>query len=207
MEKFKKVLKIVLWSLLVACGVSAIVSYAIIPDQTKLFFDGIREFINQPLPIIGVSIVSLFLGVKVILSNTSIGQKALNTMREEITNFKSKVVETKDKAEEYYDKALKTQNETKVIISNYEERFNELYGKLCKVCETMPNAKIKTIGEEIKTQYLGIKNELNEKLDNIDEYIEEKKSEFDYKGAYEEMADRLAKLEKDYGEREEAING
>ena len=78
--------------------------------------------------------------------------------------------------------------------------------ELIKVCETLPNAKVKALAEEIKSTHNALKEDLKDKLDNVDTYIETT-NKFDYESAYNELLDRLEKLEKDYGEREEAING
>ena len=207
MEKFKKVLKVVLLSLLGLCSVGAIVSYAIIPEQTKSFFDGIREFINQPLPIVGVSIVGVGSMLWLVLSKLGYGKKALNEMKQDIVDFKAKANETKDKAQEYYDLALKYQSETKVILSNYDSKIESCFVELEKVCETMPNAKIKELGKEIKEKYGLLKNELNEKLDNLDTYIESKEKAFDYEKAYNDLLSKVERLEEKYEEREETTNG
>lgn len=206
MEKFKKIFNVVLITLITLCCIGAIVSYCIIPDNTKLFFDGIREFINQPLPIAIGSITTLGGILWVIISKIGFGSRELKKIRENVEGFKTSCGDYKEEAQKYYELAKVEKQEIKTILTNYDSKLDNLENELIKVCETIPNAKVKALAEEIKATHLKLKEELKEDLDNIDEYVG-KPCEFDYESAYNELLDRLTKLEKDYGEREEAING
>lgn len=201
----KKALKISLWSILGAGFIALIICYCVITEQTRLAADKLVEYLNTPLGIAGGSTITigvvLFLLIKYALK---LNKDKIRDLVEEGKNF---VQDKESSAKEYLELAEKKQEETKVIITNYEERFELLLNELVVVCETMPNAKIKALGEEIKGKYAETKEALKTELDNVDEYIKENTPKFDYEKAYNEIVDRLGKLEKDYGEKEETING
>lgn len=207
MEKFKKVLKVVIITLITIGLIGAVISYCIIPDKTKLFFDGIREFINQPLPIAVGSTITIGGVVWFIISKIGFGSGELKKIRENVEGFKVTCNDYKSQAHEYYELAKVEKSEIKTILTNYDSKIENLENELVKVCETIPNAKVQALAQEIIATHSALKVELNDKLDNIDEYIEETTTKFDYESAYNELLDRLTKLEKDYGEREETING
>lgn len=206
MEKFKKAFKVVLVALITIGCIGAIVSYCIIPDKTKLFFDGIREFINQPLPIAIGSTVTIGGVIWFIISKIGFGSSELKKIRENVEGFKASCGDYKEEAQKYYELAKVEREEVKTILTNYDSKLDNLENELIKVCETMPNAKVKALAEEIKSTHNALKEDLKDKLDNVDTYIETT-NKFDYESAYNELLDRLEKLEKDYGEREETING
>lgn len=197
--------KITFWSILGAGFVALIVCYCVIPTQTQLAFDKIVEYLNTPLFIIGGSSITigivLFVLIRYALKNNK--EKIRDLLNESKTYVQNKEISAK----EYLELAKQKQEETKVILTNYDERIETLFAELEKVCETIPNAKVKALGSEIKEKYLESKECLKTELDNIDEYIIEKTPKFDYEKAYEDLVDRLGKLEKEYGEREETING
>ena len=137
MKKSKKVLLIVLLSLVVALGITYIVFYCIKPTTTqKITTDTIDYICNKPLPIVGVSTlvlaVAIFKIVKIIVTTKSIKMQQvyneLKAAQEEIDCLKDLL------------RQLKYENDKK-----YEEHKNSL--KI--VCKASPNKKIKKLGDSL----------------------------------------------------------
>ena len=64
-----KKVKIALWCLFAIVSVAILVLYIVFPDQTTYYFNCVKDFINKPLPIVGISLfvykdmTSVFLSV------------------------------------------------------------------------------------------------------------------------------------------------
>ena len=103
------------------------------------------------------------------------------------------------------------EEDLKVFVEGYSNKVNELSDSLIKVCETIPNAKIKALGEQIKGNVAILNNEINEKLEqgkNEFANVKEKVSLIDIQGKYDELLNELKALKEkiEYGEREETTN-
>ena len=166
MEKLFKILKVVFYALLFALAITFVVCLFAIPQETKDFVKGFMVFINQPLPIIGISILTLgFLAYKII-DITPIGRKGYNAIKEDFHKEQDKLVGYKQVLEEKIKECDKTKSETIAILSAYSKEIDTLTDNLLKVCETSPNAKIKALGEQLKEQSDSLKVEINEKYDD-----------------------------------------
>jgi len=102
--------------------------------------NAIKEFFNQPVPIIGITVGSLLMLILTILSKTSIGQKALRQFKkwyEELklafTNYKKESDETLQKVKDYYEEEL--------------QKAKSEYNALCKftmsIASNINNVKVK----------------------------------------------------------------
>lgn len=130
MSKFKKVLFIILICLLVAFGLYVLIEFIINKDGTMYWINKVIEWVNQPLPIVGVSGVALFVFVwKVIkyIRDTKPSEE-LQAMRDEHNQYK------KEKEEE---------------IDFYKNENAKLKGYIIDICELSPNQKIKNYGKEL----------------------------------------------------------
>ena len=129
MSKFKKVLFIVLISLLVAFGLYVLIEFIINKDGTMYWINKVIEWVNQPLPIVGVSSVALFVFLwKVIkyIRDTKPSEE-LQQMRDEHNQYK------KEKEEE---------------IDFYKNENSKLIGYFYDICALSTNQKIKNYGKE-----------------------------------------------------------
>ena len=178
MDKFIKFLKIFLLCFAALLGVTLVVCYIIYPTETKNVVDIVIDYVNRPLPIVGISILTIGGLVLTIISKTSFGKRQLNNLRGEIGQLRNDYDQYKQGAEQYYDLALKEKEEQKAILSAYTSEIDNLTDNLIKACETSPNAKIRAIANEIKNKTTEIKSSLNEELSKIDanvnDYIAEK---------------------------------
>lgn len=159
----KKFLKIFFISLILSLIVFVFVCSLVIPAQTKETLNYIIDFLNKPLPIIGISVLTLGGIVIVIISKLGFGSKQIKELKKEYYEFKDKVEKEKEYAEECYKKSLEIEESVKAMLQEFYNQNDIIIEELIKVCQTIPNAKIKAIGEEIKDrqkemEYLGLED-------------------------------------------------
>lgn len=160
--------------------------------------EAIRQFWNQPVPIIGFTVGAVVLAVFGIITKTSIGRKQLNRMKTEL----------KETTKHYDDQYLEFERRYNDLKNYYEEKLqlveqNRLLERqlLIGVCENINNIKIKEMLDEYQSKF---------EVVNFSEIIEqEKKSAVEeYKAEVESLVNQLkeeiAKLEemKDVGKEE-----
>ena len=209
MKKFWNIVKISLVCLLALGGIALLVCYIVINEQTVMAIDKVVDYLNRPLFIIGGTTITLGLVVFVLL------RYALKLNRDKVKDYveqaKALVREKEQSAKENYDNAKKVQEETKLILTSYDTKIEEIVDQVVLMCEKMPNAKINKLGQEFKDTYVSAKVELKDKLDNIDDYIANKEQSVDYKEKYIELESKLneiiERLGANYGESEEITNG
>lgn len=168
----KKAIKPILITLVVLCVVALVVCNFVMPTETKAFIENVMFFINQPLPIVGISIVALGGVAITIFSRTSWGKKALKDLEEKVNDLVAKAKDYEEEAKACVDEAKSTNEETKLILAEYKSELDTFAEQLAVACETSPNAKIreyaKTIRakkEEIDTLYAEKKNSLAKSVD------------------------------------------
>ena len=125
MKKTKKVLAIILAIL----GTTLIVLYVVFPTQFKECFEYIYGLLNEPLPIVGVSLLAILFFVWYVIKyiREVKPHEELAKMRETYNNYVAKSDEEKQE--------LKNQN-------------TELKGHIANICELSTNQKIKNYGKE-----------------------------------------------------------
>ena len=106
MDKKKKITAIVLISLLILILGFVIVYWAVFgKDEVIALFGRVKDFINQPLPIIGFSALTLFIMTLKLISMSSWGKKALEEQKREFAELRAeqerKEAEAKQEAEKY----------------------------------------------------------------------------------------------------------
>lgn len=130
-KKIKKVIGIVLVIGLVAFGVCQVV----IPVKTQEFVNVVWNWLNQPLPLVGVSALAFCALVVKIVSMTTVGQGKINELKE---LYAEKQKESDDKVKEL----VEVNKELKEQIETYKDY-------LVKVCESIKNVKVQEIGKEL----------------------------------------------------------
>lgn len=89
MKKFIRVIEIILIVFAVLCGIALCIGYIWFRENTIQILNSIKDFVNQPLPIVGVSIVGIGIFVYEIVVRTNYGRKALDRVEETAqTNYK-----------------------------------------------------------------------------------------------------------------------
>ena len=135
MKTFKKVLLAILISLAVAFGIYVLVSFIVNKDGTMYWINKVIEWINQPLPIVGVTTLAVLVFVWKLIVTTQYGKSKLAA-------YDNKVKEIEKQYEEYKTAAEKEKEELK-------KQNDELKGFICHICELSTNQKIKNYGKEL----------------------------------------------------------
>lgn len=168
----KKAIKPILITLVVLCVVALVVCNFVMPTETKAFIENVMVFINQPLPIVGISLITIGGIALTIFSRTSWGKKALKDLEEKVNNLVAKAKAYEEEAKSCADEMKSTNEETKLILAEYKSELDTFAEQLAVACETSPNAKVreyaKTIRakkEEIDTLYAEKKNSLAKSVD------------------------------------------
>ena len=139
----KKALKIIAISLLALGGLAYLLCYIFLKEQTTYFTECVIDFINRPLPIIGVSLVVVLIFVYKIIVATRFGKKALNTYQNELNKAQRELEEYKLSIKEEI--AL-----YKAKIDEYKQYNEQVKGYVVDLCELSHNVKVKQLGEKIK---------------------------------------------------------
>lgn len=162
MKKFFQVVKIILIFILILGVGTGIACYLIIPDQTKLLIDEVINFINQPLPIVGVSLVVVFGFTYKIFVSTRYGKVQIEKFKAEVDSEKEKYIELLNgvnaKKEEYQS-----------LINAHQSEIDYLESFIVKLCETSSNVKIKALADDLKNSYEAKKNAIAIDLDSYKE--------------------------------------
>lgn len=134
--KKNKIINGILFALLGACVVAYLVCLIVMKEETLEFTEKAKDFINQPLPIIGVSIVVLGGVLVKILSLSKYGQ--------------SQIAKAEEKIEEYKELIETNKTDLEALLEAKQAEIDELKATIVKVAENVPNKKVKAIAEELK---------------------------------------------------------
>lgn len=176
-----------------------------------IFVENVKIFWNQPIPIIGFTVGTVVTGILFIIGRTSIGNKALNKIKD-INNFITEKNNILLESCEEYSKKLKDAEETvkeilakkdeeikklkdeyELKLTNYREQLLKQENMIRVICENSVNKKIKDVYEKYNPTQLELP------VGELKVQIEEK-----VKVEYE---DRIARLEElVYGEREKTTD-
>lgn len=131
----KKVLKIVLISLLVALALYVLVSFIVNKDGTMYWINYFVELLNKPLPIVGITTTAVLVFVWRLVISTNYGKAKLQEYDKK-----------KEELEQSYEKFIENANSK---MNELEKENVVLKGFIVKVCELSPNQKIKNYGKEL----------------------------------------------------------
>ena len=144
----KKALKISLFVLLALTGIFSIVAYILWKEQTTYIFECIIDFINRPLPIIGVSIAIIGAFVFKCFIASKYGKKALAEYQKALDECKA----------ELKDKEIEIGNGLKEIYTEFKElgiEQDKIKEVLEKSLEMSKNIKIQALANELKGETYG----------------------------------------------------
>lgn len=164
----KKFIKYFLLFTLIACCVAYIVCYATMKEQTVEFTNTVINFLNQPLPIIGVSILVLGAIIIKLLSMTKWGKSQIDKVNKELANGKTFLEESRKSLE-------KTENLLNERSDAKEQEIRDLKELIYKTIELNPNKKIKELlNFEIEKQSEKLKTQINEIVNDKSLLLEQK---------------------------------
>lgn len=168
----KKAIKPILITLVVLCVVALFVCNFVMPTETKAFIENVMVFINQPLPIVGISLITIGGVALTIFSRTSWGKKALKELEDKVNDLVAKAKAYEEEAKSCADEMKSANEETKLILAEYKSELDTFAEQLAVACEISPNAKIREYAntirakkEEIDTLYAEKKNSLAKSVD------------------------------------------
>lgn len=131
-----KKVKIALWCLFAIVSIAVLVLYIVFPGQTTYYFNCVKDFINKPLPIVGISLSVIMIFVYKVVVSTRFGQKKLAEYKEKLDLLHNEYNEFKAHMDEKTIETKEYIEELKEIIRNTQEQLN-------KACELSKNVKIK----------------------------------------------------------------
>ena len=192
----KKTTKIILLVSLGVLAVGALIFYFVAPETFMNMLDTLAYYINKPLPLVGISVLTISLVALKIFAGTSFGKKALNEIKQESEIFKQKAEEYKEIAEQEKENAknsireLKQAYEKKLEVANSQFDFFE--NNLVKILEQIPNAKVQEELKLFKANYKQHKEEIglvvndgyelvNQKLQELEGVLNEAKQKLNNK--------------------------
>lgn len=91
-----KKLKIALYAIAFALIIAVLVLYVIFPVKTEYYFNCVKDFINRPLPIVGVSLAIAGGFIYKIILMTKFGQKNITALKNENTQLKEELLAVKE---------------------------------------------------------------------------------------------------------------
>ena len=115
--------------------VALITLYVIFPNEFKYTLALIKDFVNQPLPIVGVSLITVLIFVWRCFVASKYGKKALNELREENAKLRQENNDFK--------------NETNNCIIELKNQIVNKDKTIAHICELSTNQKIKNFGKEL----------------------------------------------------------
>lgn len=124
-------------------------------EQFKEFMMKAWEFLNAPLPIVGVSLIFILIFLWKIISSSSFGKKNIKRLNEVSRETKESV----DKKLIEYDTKIKEQDE-KIEQQNKEIEYLKQF--IVRLCLTSPNKKIKELAKELDNGEESIDNSSKE---------------------------------------------
>lgn len=142
MKKFVRVVEIILIVFAILCGIALLVGYIWFKDNTIEILASIKDFVNQPLPIVGVSILTGGLLFYEIFVQTSFGRKALNKIVDEsdrqFHRLESKELDVKKLGREVDDK-----------LKEQDEKIEKMEAYIIELCGYSRNVKAHDLAEKI----------------------------------------------------------
>lgn len=135
-NKKLKVFKIILSIVLALLGIGLVVFYAIDPNNAKSLLKKAISVLNQPLPIVGITVGALLIFIWRLIISLNYGKKTLNTYNE-------KLVEIEQAKKEFFENA-------NAKINELEQDNRALRSQLSAVCELSTNKKIKDFGKGLE---------------------------------------------------------
>ena len=141
MKKSKKVLISIAVILVVLLVVAYIVLLSLYPEQTKNWTMTAWEWLNKPLPVVGVSTLFILIFLWKIFANSSFGKRKINELKELLNNTQTEL-ENKNK--------IANDRINNLIIENddLKNKLEEAINIIKEICKTSPNKKIQAIGDK-----------------------------------------------------------
>lgn len=140
--KTKKILAIIIVILVVLAILSGVICWFVIPEQLKEFGLSVWQFVNEPLPIVGVSLLMVLVFAWRIFASTSFGRKQLKKVNAEFNRVKAEVEAAKNERLEF-------ENNVRELLESREKEIAYLKEIIARICKASPNKNVKLLGEKV----------------------------------------------------------
>ena len=155
----KKIRNIIIFSVLAVLGVVYGVLYILYPDSTKSITKTVLNYVcEKPLPVIGISVLTLGILILKIISVTGIGNKSLKECKDHLAESKEALAESKKESGKTHEELLEFEKYMDAKIDSFVAEHNS---NMRKICSTIPNKNVKELGE----QFYGTKEENSETVE------------------------------------------
>lgn len=142
MKKFIRVLEIILLVFAIVCGVLLLIGYLVDKEYTISVLNSIKDFANQPLPIVGVSIITFGVFAYEIFVKTNFGAKAISQVKEHAKN-------EMDRLEEKETELHRLEDEVEKHLKEQDVSIDELKGYVIELCGYNRNIKAQELANKI----------------------------------------------------------
>lgn len=112
-------------------------------EQLKEFMLKAWDWLNEPLPIISVSVLFISFFAWRVFKSTKFGKKQLVKMENRLTQWESTLRQKEQELTKLKDEIIEKNKELEKHIIKHKEI-------IIKICETIPNKKVKAIAEKVK---------------------------------------------------------
>lgn len=143
MSKFVKVVKVIFLVLAIIVGVAFVVGYIWFKDNTIEIVESLKGFLNQPLPIVGVSILTASVFVYEIVVKVGYGKTTIKSI---ISEKDSELAKLQEK--ELQVKEIAQDTEQKLVEQAKE--IEQLKDYIIELCGYSRNLNAKQLIEKIK---------------------------------------------------------
>lgn len=142
MSKGKKAFIISLICVIVVLLATLGTFYFIFPKETVEFLKSAWHWANDPLPVVGVSVLMVLTLFWRIFASSSFGRKQIN----EFKRLTNNTIGDFNSLKADYEHQLK---EAEKLLKEYEEKLESLKQFVEQICEKSRNAQIKKLGETL----------------------------------------------------------
>ena len=142
MKKSKKIFIAVGVSIALAVVIAYVVLYFLFPEETNNYTMNVWYHLNEPLPVVGVSVAFIGFFIFKIIASSSFGKKKYNQLKVDYKDLKSEYEKMKVEYETYKEEINK-----KIDVNRDATLF--LMGKIKEICDAVPNKRVKELGESL----------------------------------------------------------
>ena len=142
----KKIRNIIIFSVLGVLGVVYGVLYILYPESTKSITKTVLNYVcEKPLPVIGISVLTLGILILKIISVTGIGNKSLKECKDHLAESKEALAESKKESGKTHEELTAFKEE---MIKWAVDFVNNHNNQMKQICSSIPNKNVKELGEK-----------------------------------------------------------
>ena len=176
-------------------SIAAFIWYGIQPDVFMQCLDTITYYLNMPLPIIGISVISLMIFAWELYSHSAVGKKQLAEFKKENEELKNEIKDYK----------LKTDEKINDLKETYEDKLSVVYSQfnfyetsIVNILKEVPNKRVQEEVYKFENTYNEKKAEISEIMSDNYPAIQEKLNEIE-----NQFKELMAKYEEEINNKAE----